>query len=75
MSCDVGCKRGLDLALLWLCCRPAAIAPTRPLAWEPPCAMDVALEKEKKKKKIEKGKKENAIYDNMALLLYLFKIH
>ena len=25
-----------DLALLWLWCRPAAIAPIQPLAWEPP---------------------------------------
>ena len=24
---------------LWLWCRPAATAPIRPLAWEPPCAM------------------------------------
>ena len=28
----------LDLALLWLWCRPAAEAPIRPLAWEPPYA-------------------------------------
>ena len=32
-----------DLALLWLWCRPAAVAPIRPLAWEPPYAMDEAL--------------------------------
>ena len=32
---------------LW--CRPAAIAPIRPLAWEPPCAAGAALEKTKKK--------------------------
>ena len=25
-----------DLAVLWLWCRPAALAPIRPLAWEPP---------------------------------------
>ena len=31
-------------------CRPAAVAPTQPLAWELPDAKDVALEKEKKKK-------------------------
>ena len=28
--------------------RPAAVAPIRPLAWEPPCAMGVALEKAEK---------------------------
>ena len=32
-----------DLALLW----PAAVAPTRPLAWEPPYAEHVSLEKKK----------------------------
>ena len=37
-----------DLALLWLWCRPAATAPIRPLAWEPPYATSVTLEKMKK---------------------------
>ena len=32
-----------DLVLLWLWCRPAATAPVRPLAWEPPHAMGAAL--------------------------------
>ena len=40
-----------DPALLWLCCRPVAIAPIRPLAREPPHATGVAPEKTKKKKK------------------------
>ena len=35
--------------LLWLWCRPAATAPIQPLAWEPPCAAGVALEKTKKR--------------------------
>ena len=35
-SCDVGCKCGLDLALLWLWHRPAAVAPIQPLAQELP---------------------------------------
>ena len=41
--------------LLWLWCRPAATALTRPLAWETPYAMGVALKrpKEKEKKKVE----------------------
>ena len=30
---------------LWLWCRLAAAALIRPLAWEPPCAMGVALKK------------------------------
>ena len=50
MSCRVGRRRGLDRALLWLWGRPAASALIQPLDWEPPCAVDVALEKEKKTK-------------------------
>ena len=34
-----------DLTLLWLWCRPAAIAPIRPLAWELPYATPVTLKK------------------------------
>ena len=43
-----------DLALLWLWQRPAAVAPIRSLAWEPPHATGVALQdqKEKRKKKL-----------------------
>ena len=51
MSRGVGHRHGLDLALLWLWCRPAAIALFRPLAWEPPYASGVALKSWKKKKK------------------------
>ena len=43
-----------DLVLLWLWCRTAGEAPIRPLAWELPCAMGVALKKKKKKGKKEK---------------------
>ena len=50
MSCGVGCRRSTDLGLLWLWCRPAAVAPIRPLAWEPPYAMGVALKGKKTKK-------------------------
>ena len=39
-----------DLALLWLWCRPAATAPIRPLSWEPPYDLGVALKRQKKKK-------------------------
>ena len=53
MSCGVACRRGSDLALLWLWCRPAAVAPIKPLAWEPPCATSVALKSKKKKKERE----------------------
>ena len=53
MRCGVGHRRGSDLALLWLCCRPAATALIRRLAWEPPYAMGVALKGQKRKKKKE----------------------
>ena len=41
----VGWRCGSDPALLWLWHRPAATAPIRPLAWEPPYATGMALEK------------------------------
>ena len=50
MSCDVGCRRGSDAALLWLWCSLAATAPIRPLAWEPPYAEGAALEEAKRQK-------------------------
>ena len=50
VSCGVGCRYSLDPALLWLWCRPAAVAPTQPLVWELPYAMGAALKKKKKKK-------------------------
>ena len=43
VSCGVGQRLSLDLALLWLWCRPAAVAPIQPLAWEPPYAVCAAL--------------------------------
>ena len=43
---------GLDPALLWLQCRPAAAAPIQPLAWELPYAAPVALKKQTNKKKV-----------------------
>ena len=53
MSCGVGDRCGSDLGdrcgsepvSLWLWRRLAAVAPIGPLAWEPPYAADVALEK------------------------------
>ena len=49
MSCDVGQRRSSGTALLWH--RPAAAAPIRPLVWELPYAVGVALKSEEKKKK------------------------
>ena len=39
-----------DSALLWLWCRPAAVALIQPLAWEHPYAMGAALKRQKKKR-------------------------
>ena len=56
VSCGVGHRHGLNLALLWLWHRLAVTAPIQPLAWEPPYAVGAALKKKKrqntKKKKI-----------------------
>jgi len=54
VSCGAGCRRGSDLALLWLWRRPVAIALIRPLAWEPPYATGAVLKKTKDKKKEKK---------------------
>ena len=43
MSCGVGRGCSLDPALLWLLCRPAAVALNPPLAWELSCALSRAL--------------------------------
>ena len=39
-----------DPTLLWLWCRPGAIALIQPLAWEVPYAAGAALKRKKKKK-------------------------
>ena len=44
VSVGIWNRLGSDPALLWLWRRPAATAPIRPLAWEPPYATGAALE-------------------------------
>ena len=51
MSCGAGRRLGSDLALLWLWPWPAAVALIRPLAWEPPYVLSVALKSQKQKQK------------------------
>ena len=46
MTCGVG-RRQLRSELLWLWCRPAAVALIQPLAWEPPHAVGAALKRQK----------------------------
>ena len=62
MSCGVGRRCGFDPQLLWLW--PVATAPIRPLAWEPPRAMGVALEKTEKQ-----TNKENIHFNCKTLTL------
>ena len=50
LSCGVGHRCGSDPALLWPWYRPAAIAPIRPLPWEPSYAAGVDLKRQKKTK-------------------------
>ena len=51
VSCGVDLRHGLDPMLLWLWCRPAAVALIQPLVWQPPYATGVALQSKKKKKR------------------------
>ena len=51
VSCGIGRRLGSDLMLLWLWCRPAAVALIGPLAWEPLYAMGAALKRQNKKNK------------------------
>ena len=56
MGRGVGHKRGSDWASLWLWCRLAAVAPIRPLAWEPPYAGGASLKRQQLKKKNKREK-------------------
>ena len=74
LSCGVGCRLGLDPALLWLWCRLVAAALIRPLAWEPPYAEGVAQEIAKRKKKYKKKKqkgKKGGWWTFWVLFIYL----
>ena len=61
MSCGVGRRRSADPTLLWLWCRPAAIAPIQPLAWEPPHVMGAAQEMANKQTNKTKQNKDRQI--------------
>jgi len=72
VSCDGGHRCGLDLALLWLWCRPAATAPIRPLAWEPPYTEGATLKsKNKERRKWRSSLVEQEVKDAVILLLWL----
>ena len=48
-SCCVGHRFDSHLAFLWLWCRLVAVASIRPLTWELPYAVSVALQRQKEK--------------------------
>jgi len=56
-----------DLALLWLWCRLAAVAPIRPLAWESPYVTSASLKKTKNKQKRWKCEDEELKVSNESL--------
>ena len=66
MNCGVGHRHGLDPELLWLWRRPAATAPIRPLAWEPPYAGGSGPRKGKKAK--NKNKQTKTLY--LKIIVY-----
>ena len=64
-GCGIGGRHDLDAVLLRLWCKPAATAPIRPLAWEPPYAAGAAQEiaKRQKQKQNQKTKtKTNSMH-------------
>ena len=65
----VGRRRGSDPALLWLWCRPGAVALIRPLVWEFPYAIGTFLKKKKKEKKRKKEKEEIKLNKNKGKTL------
>ena len=73
---ELWCRSQTRLALLWLWRRPKATALIRSLAWEPPYATGVALEKPKsqkaKKKKKKKERKEDKFCTSPCVCLWKF---
>ena len=61
----VGRRCGSDHPLLWLWCRPAPVAPIRPLAGELPYATGTALKSQKRKKK-KKERKMDPMEENIS---------
>ena len=71
MSCDIGCRRGSDLVLLWLWCRLEAAALIRSLKWEPPYAAGIAIKRKMKKKKKKKEFQTQSVLTTCLLNIFL----
>ena len=54
VGCGIGCGHGLDPTLLWLWCRPVAVAPVPPLSLGTYICVGAALKRQKEKKKVWK---------------------
>ena len=72
MGCGVGRRRGSDLALLRLWCRPTATAPIQPLAWEPPYALGSDIQGKTKQNKENKKKERKAKKPHPFLLRWKY---
>ena len=66
MQVQLGCCIAVAVA------RPAAVAPIRPLAWQPPYAMGEDLKKDKRQKKKKKRKKESPFLCTGCYLASIF---
>ena len=70
LSYGVGHRYGSDPMLLWLWHRLEAVAPIRPLAWEPPYAVGEALKRPPapQKKKWDTIQKRHKLYSSFTFL-------
>ena len=66
MSCGVGCRHVLDLALLWLWYRPVATAPIQSLAWELPHAVGAAKTQTQKQLSMVNSTKSKVIENRLG---------
>ena len=66
MSCGVGRRRGSNPVWLWLW--PAAVAPIRSLAWEPPYATGAVLKSRTKTKTKKTGFVNQTAWISLVIL-------
>ena len=67
----MGHRHGSDPVLLWLWRQPVATAVIRPLAWEPPYAVGMALKSKSKNKQTEKNLKDAEAWRDCVSCLQL----
>ena len=75
---ELWCRSQMQLRLLWLWYRPAAVARIWPLTWELPYASGASLKKQKVKKKMEKKPKRsvtNSIRATAQKFFWMKKIY